>query len=219
MHRNSGIANLAFYLLVNGGRHPRNKTDVKVPAIGSVNAAYIFYHANVNCLTPDSTFYMARICTAEIFGGAFKDEVHLAWDAVGVPRLPPTIIWLTPGVLLAGQSAANGEVIRYMLGPINSGEKVRCRFAANNGDADLFIRFGIPAEINPSSYNNECHGFRYGSREECTTNIASEATMVHIAVHAWESFQELSVICEVIGPLYKESLSGFDRSNDSGSND
>ena len=34
VHSNSGIANLAFKLLVTGGTHPRGKTSVNVPAIG-----------------------------------------------------------------------------------------------------------------------------------------------------------------------------------------
>lgn len=214
VHWNSGIANLVFYLLVHGGRHPREATDIEVPAIGSVNAAYIFYHANVNCLTPDSTFFMARICTAEVFGGAFKDAVHLAWDAVGVPRLPPSVTWLFPGVPLGGQSASNWEVIRYMLGPIVAGEKVRCATAADNGDADLYVRFGLPAEISTTGYNNECHGFRYGSREECTTGAALAPTMVHVAVHAWWSFANLRIWCEVIEPLNPTDSGGHDGSND-----
>ena len=49
---NSGIANLAFYLLVEGGSHPARKSLVVVQGIGFEAAAEILYQANVNCLTP-----------------------------------------------------------------------------------------------------------------------------------------------------------------------
>jgi hypothetical protein len=93
VHWNSGIANLAFYLLVTGGTHPREKSEVVVDGIGFDAAAYIFYHANTNCLTPSSTFQSARYCTAEVHGGIYKENVHAAWDAVGVPRPPPVTPW------------------------------------------------------------------------------------------------------------------------------
>ncbi|CAB9526445.1 Extracellular elastase [Seminavis robusta] len=199
VHWNSGIANLAFYLLVNGGTHPRGATDIVVPKIGWVNAAYIFYHANVNCLTPSSNFWMARVCTAEIFGGHYKDAVHKAWDAVGVPHDPPVIYWLISGVQIKGQEGANWETLRYMLGPIQQGDRVACTTSANNGDADLYVRFGLPAEVNPASVENACYSYRYGSYESCTTGpVQTPVTTVHVAIHAWESFSNLSLVCEVI---------------------
>jgi hypothetical protein len=92
VHWNSGIANLAFYLLVEGGSHPARKSLVLVQGIGFDAAAEIFYQANVNCLTPSSTFYTARYCTANVHGGEYESNVHAAWDAVGVPReqAPPS---------------------------------------------------------------------------------------------------------------------------------
>jgi vibriolysin len=53
VHWNSGIANLAFYLMVEGGTHPRGKTSNTVPALDAGDAisslnkgAAIFYRAN-----------------------------------------------------------------------------------------------------------------------------------------------------------------------------
>jgi vibriolysin len=89
VHWNSGIANLAFYLLVQGGMHPRGKTTVVVPAIGMAKAEKIFYRANANYLTPSSNFQAARNATAQaaadLYGQAEVDAVHAAWDAVAVP--------------------------------------------------------------------------------------------------------------------------------------
>ena len=85
VHWNSGIANLAFVLLVEGGTHPRGKTSVNVSGIGFSAAADIFYQANNNCLTASSNFAAARDCTVQ-FAGSFANNVNDAWDAVGVPN-------------------------------------------------------------------------------------------------------------------------------------
>ena len=103
VHWNSGIANLAFVLLVEGGSHPRGKTSVNVTGIGFDAAADIFYAANTNCLTSRATFEDARNCTAQV-AGSNAAAVHLAWDAVGVPG------GSNPSCKNAGQScSANSE--------------------------------------------------------------------------------------------------------------
>ena len=92
VHFNSGIANLAYYLLVSGGVHPAGKSPgVRVTGIGISKAAHIFYKANVTLLTSMSDFQAARFATAraaELLYGRCGSEwanVHRAWDAVGVP--------------------------------------------------------------------------------------------------------------------------------------
>jgi len=90
VHINSGIANLAFYLMVQGGSHPRMKSPTVVDAIGIDKAMRIFYYANTRLLTSTSDFQAARYATAraaEILYGRCGREwqaVHSAWDAVGV---------------------------------------------------------------------------------------------------------------------------------------
>lgn len=216
VHENSGIANLAFYLLVNGGVHPRQKTNITVPAIGFVNAAYIFYHANVDCLTPSSDFYMARMCSAEVFGGKYAEAVHLAWDAVGVPRTPSASLPLTDGMSLHGQEAAYWQVLRYVLEPIVPGDKVHCSIGAYNGDADLFLRFDEAADLDPRSTNNECFGYSLGSFEDCTTGIANVTTTLHIAIHAFSSFSNLSIQCASFQPGTNQPSSYPSMFNESG---
>jgi vibriolysin len=91
VHWNSGIANLAFFLLVEGGIHPRPLKWVRrYQGIGFENAAQIFYYANAICLTPNN-FESVRWCTVEashrpLLDEDFESNVHAAWDAVGVPR-------------------------------------------------------------------------------------------------------------------------------------
>lgn len=90
VHLNSGIPNLMFYLLSNGGRHPRNKTFHTVIGIGIPQATRIWYRALTVYMTPSSNFASARMATlraaADLHGygsGAYQ-SVCSAWLAVGV---------------------------------------------------------------------------------------------------------------------------------------
>jgi Zn-dependent metalloprotease len=92
VHLNSGIANLAFYLLTQGGKHPRGKTANVVPALGVDKAAAIFYRALTTYLSSNSSFQDARNATAqaatELYGATAATATHAAWTAVGVPGAP-----------------------------------------------------------------------------------------------------------------------------------
>ncbi len=205
VHTNSGIANLAFALLVEGGTHPRGKTTDTVPALDPNNfdnslqmALDIFYDANVGCLTPSSNFAAARYCTADVHGGSNALAVHAAWDAVGVTDDPPPApnpeIGLDDGVMLGSQDAATGNIQQYTLA-VAQGNSVTCTTACNNGDADLYLRFGIDAEANPNSTVNECGSYSSNSNESCTTGAAPSANTLFAAVHAYAGFTNLSITC------------------------
>ncbi|MCI0390010.1 MAG: peptidase M4 family protein [Acidobacteria bacterium] len=91
MHGNSGIANLAFYLMVVGGQHPQGKTTIVAPAIGMSKARQIWYRALTVYLDEDDNFQQARSKTvqaaADLYGGNCGDTakaVRSAWTAVGV---------------------------------------------------------------------------------------------------------------------------------------
>ena len=200
VHSNSGIANLAFKLLVTGGTHPRGKTTVTVPGIGFAAAADIFYMANVACMTANSNFAAARYCTGDVFGGPHADAVHAAWDAVGVPNLPPPQpnepITLTTNVPLGGQHADTGNIQQYTLDVV-AGDSVTCTTACNNGDADLYLRFGAAAEINPNSTTNECSSFSSNSNESCTTSAASSPNTLYAGIHAYTTYTDLTITCTI----------------------
>ncbi len=91
VHTNSGIGNLAFYLVTMGGKHPRAKTTVEVKGIGIEKATRIFHMANTMLFTDKTTFQEARYATAkaaELLYGRCAVEwqaIHHAWDAVAVP--------------------------------------------------------------------------------------------------------------------------------------
>jgi thermolysin len=90
VHINSGIANHAFYLAIEGGRHRLGGT---VQGVGGANREQIervFYRAFTAFLTPSATFAQARAATIqaarELYqpGSAAETAVIQAWNAVGV---------------------------------------------------------------------------------------------------------------------------------------
>jgi len=198
VHWNSGIANLAFKLLVTGGIHPRGKSNVNVVGIDFDAAADIFYDANVGCLTPSSTFAQARVCTVQM-AGDYVEQVNQAWDAVGVPVPEPvTVITLTSGVTVNGKSGAVGAIQHYELNTA-AGSEVTCEITCNNGDADLYVRFGSMAIIDPASAINACSSTSPNSNEACTTSAAQSDTKTYAAVHAYAAYSNLSITCTATG--------------------
>ncbi len=92
VHINSGIANLAFVLLVEGGTHPRGKTDVTVQGIGVEPAGRIAYRALTVYLQENSGFSAARAAWAKAAADLYDENavysVEEAWAAVGVGDAP-----------------------------------------------------------------------------------------------------------------------------------
>jgi thermolysin len=90
VHTNSGIANHAFYLAIEGGRHRLGAT---VQGVGGANREQIekvFYRGFTSYLTPTATFAQARAATIQAArdlyqpGSAAETAVTQAWNAVGV---------------------------------------------------------------------------------------------------------------------------------------
>ena len=200
----SGIVNLAFFLMVMGGTHPRGKTNVVVEPLKNdfdeslKEAARIFWMANTDCLSPSSNMAMVHYCTAEVHGGEYKDKIHCAWDAVGVPNTTPAEpITLEDGVPVVNQSADTGSLQQYILPNVTVGQSVTCKVAGPSGDADLYVRLGGPAA--PGSEANECSSTSANSIEQCTTSVATEDTDVYAGVYAYGEYSNLSVECSVDG--------------------
>ncbi|HEX6323845.1 MAG TPA: M4 family metallopeptidase [Vicinamibacterales bacterium] len=91
VHINSGIPNLAFYLAVEGGAHPR--TGAGVQGVGFANREQIekiFYRAVTQLMPADTNFSQARAITLQaardLYGAGSAPERAMAqaWDAVGV---------------------------------------------------------------------------------------------------------------------------------------
>jgi len=92
VHVNAGIGNLAYYLLIAGGVHPRQKTTINVPQLNFDDALQVFFNTLTNSLTPNSNFQNARdltAMTAEMrLGRSEANSVRTAWCAVGVGACP-----------------------------------------------------------------------------------------------------------------------------------
>ena len=90
VHYGSGVPNLAFYLMANGGSHPRGKSTTVVTGIGAEKAAKIWYLALTSYLTSSSDFaaaHTAQLAAAGALYGTSSAEytaVGDAWGAVGV---------------------------------------------------------------------------------------------------------------------------------------
>ena len=118
VHYSSGIANLAFYLLSQGGPHPRGKSTIVVTGIGMEKAIRLFYALNVNYLTPSSNFRAAASASMTAatdlgFSEAERNSVADAWRAVGVIPSggpgPRGDIVLTNNVPVTALSGAVGQ--------------------------------------------------------------------------------------------------------------
>jgi len=90
VHYSSGVANLAFYLLSEGGSHPRGKSTTVVTGIGADKAAQIWYLALTSYMTSSTSFSGARTATlsaaSSLYGATSTEytQVGNAWTAVGV---------------------------------------------------------------------------------------------------------------------------------------
>ena len=92
VHFSSGIANLFYYLLTEGGPHPRAKTPYTVIGVGIDKAEHIWYRALTHYFTMNTNFAQARTATeqaaTELFPGVTKTVVSMAWATVGVGTAP-----------------------------------------------------------------------------------------------------------------------------------
>lgn len=90
VHYGSGVPNLVFYLLSEGGTHPRGKSSTSVTGIGADDAADIWYLALSSYMTSSTNFSGARTATlsaaAALYGSSSTQytQVGNAWAAVGV---------------------------------------------------------------------------------------------------------------------------------------
>ena len=120
VHWNSGIVNLAFHLLVEGGAHPRLGGD-QVSGIGWEKAIDIFYKAFTAYLAPTAKFMDARDATVfaarELFDNQVAFSVMKAWEAVGVGKALP------PGTDHEHESGGSNKIVSEVDLPIPDNDK------------------------------------------------------------------------------------------------
>jgi Zn-dependent metalloprotease len=195
VHLNSGIANLAFYLLSQGGKHPRGKTTVEVTGIGLENASAIFYRALTQYMTSTTNFSKARTATVQaatdLLGAGAATNVNAAWDAVGVgggPTPPPTTVVLTNGVPKTGLSGAKGDQLLFSLAVPENATNLKFQLAGGTGDPDLYVRFA--EQPTTTTYDSKSTGS--STSETVSVTSASKGTY-YVLVYAYAAFSSVSL--------------------------
>lgn len=212
VHSNSGIANLAYYLMVMGGTHPRGKTSVVVPALNataltSINmASKIWYRALTVYMTSNTTFSGARTATAnaatDLYGAAAADSVNKAWDAVGVPGPSPTTV-LTNGVAVTGISASTGTWKHYKITVPSGQSSLAIVMSGGTGDGDLYVKRGAQ----PTSSSYDYRPYLNGNNE--TVNVTNPvAGDWYISIYAYASYSSVSLKATYSAAATCTSVSG-----------
>ena len=201
VHWNSGIANLAYVLLVDGGIHPRNKTTVTVPSIGMAKAEKIFYRALTTYMSSNTNFSGARTATAnaanDLYGATEKAAVECAWGAVGVgntsscsgtnPPPPPTGTTLENGVAKTGLGESSGSELNFTMEVPAGATDINFAMSGGSGDADLYVKFGSA----PTDSSYDCRPYKSGNSESC--NGTSTGGTYYVRVKAYSTFSGVSL--------------------------
>jgi vibriolysin len=182
IHYSSGVSNLAFYLLSQGGTHPRGKSTVTVRGIGMEKAIRIFYEANVAFLTSNADYQVLRHASVQAaqalgYDQATQESVTCAFAAVGIGQCrsaPPQ----AEGVLRSGLpiiDLADGTVggLRYWSIEVPAGQAtLSVQLAGGKGDADLYVR----AESKPTPTAYGCRPRLSGNAETCVVSTPTAGT-------------------------------------------
>jgi vibriolysin len=189
VHGNSGIANLAYVLTVDGGTHPRGKSSANVSGIGLLKAEQIFYRALNTYMTASTNFAGARTATAQaatdLYGAAEVTAVNTAWCAVGVGTCPST--GGGSGATPINASVSNVSVSRrawkrYTLAVGTGYSELEVNTSGGSGDADLYLR--LNANSTTSNYN--CRSWANGNSETCTIANPGAGTW-HIDLYGYRA--------------------------------
>ena len=190
VHYSSGLGNLAFCLLSQGGTHPRGKSSIQVPGIGMDKAIRILYKAQTDILTSTAKYSTVRTAMQQAaqqlgYDQATQDAVGCAWAAIGVGTAPSTCGGsggggggggggtdgtLTNNTPISNISGAQGSN-QYWSMTVPSGQStLTFMISGGSGDADLYVQVGSK----PTSSSYTCRPYKNGNSETCTiTNPAA----------------------------------------------
>lgn len=207
VHLNSGIANLAFYLLTQGGTHPRGKTSTSVPAIGLAKSEKIFYRALSVYMTSSTNFEGARTATAQaaqdLYGTTEANAVHAAWNAVGVPGGPVTVTTLSNGQTVSSLSGSTGSWRHYVITVPSGQTKLEIIQSGGTGDADLYVNFGS----SPTTSDWDYRPYKSGNNETVTVTNPSAGNW-YIGIYAYSTYSGVSLKATYTGSSGGGSCSG-----------
>jgi Zn-dependent metalloprotease len=218
VHSNSGIANLAFKMMVTGGTHPRAKTTVNVTALNatamtSINmGAKIWYRALTVYMNSSTNFSGARTATVQaatdLYGAAAAATVNSAWDAVGVAGPPPpaATVTLSNGVALTSQSAATGAWKHYKIAVPAGQASLAIVMSGGTGDGDLYVKRGAQPTLTTYDYRPYLSG-----NAESVSVTSPVAGDWYISIYAYAAFSGVSIKATYAAPTCTSasaSLSG-----------
>lgn len=199
VHLNSGIANLAFVLAVQGGSHPRGKTSVSVSGLGMSAGERIFYRALTVYMTSSTNFEGARNATAQaakdLYGTSAESTIHSAWNAVGVPGGPVQVVALSNGQTVSGLSASTGNWLYYSLAVPSGQQSLVIDTWGGSGDADLYVRRGSL----PTTSSYDYRPYKNGNTENVTVSSPASGTW-YIGIRAYSSFSSVSLKAQYTAP-------------------
>jgi vibriolysin len=200
VHSNSGIANLAYYLMVMGGTHPRGKTTINVTPLSTTSstslnmAQKIWYRALTVYWTSSTGFSGARTGTVnaatDLYGAAAAASVTAAWDAVGAPggSTGGTTTTLSNGVAVTGIGASTGSWKHYKISVPSGQSSLAIVMSGGTGDGDLYVKLG--SQPTSSSYNYR--PYLTGNNE--SVNVTNPAAGDwYISIYAYSTFASVTL--------------------------
>ncbi|MCA9686273.1 MAG: M4 family metallopeptidase, partial [Myxococcales bacterium] len=205
VHWNSGIANLFFYLLSDGGTHPRNATNINVTGIGVTDAVKIWYRALTVYMTSSTNFAGARTATisaaTDLFGAGSQQNISVqdAWAAVGVGS-PASggggggggsyEVVDTKGGLSGGASA------NAYYGPYDATglQAIKFVMSGGSGDADLYVKLGSQ----PTTSSYDCRPYLNGNEETCEFNPSQDGNY-SVMIRGYTAYSGTTLTVSTIG--------------------
>jgi vibriolysin len=176
VHGNSGIANLAYYLMVMGGSHPRGKTSVVVTPLSSTSSTSldmgqrIWYRALTTYWTSTTGFSGARTGTVQaatdLYGATAAASVTQAWDCVAAPGGTSGVTSLSNGVPVSNLSGSTGSWAYYKITVPASQTQLQIVISGGSGDCDLYVKRGAQ----PSSSSYDYRPYLTGNNETVTVS-------------------------------------------------
>jgi Zn-dependent metalloprotease len=195
VHYSSGIPNLAYSLLAQGGTHPRGRSTISVSGIGVERAGRVFYRANTDYMTATTTFAQAKTYTEQVASvlGYPVASVTAAWQAVGVglttPPPPVTSTPLTNGVATTGLAGASGSQVYFHL-DVPANKPVTFTISGGTGDADMYVKFGSA----PTTASYDCRPYLTGNSETCSIAAKTTSGRYYVMLRGYSAYSGVSLL-------------------------
>ncbi|MEQ1564501.1 MAG: M4 family metallopeptidase [Myxococcota bacterium] len=181
VHYSSGIANKAFYLMVQD------------PSLTIRDAADIWYRALTFYMTPSTTFAEARdasVQAATDLFGAGSDQVGAvssAWNAVGLRSFE---VFDTE----TNVSGTTGQDLLFQFDTPAGATALAFATTGGSGDADMYVRFGAA----PTTTNYQCKSEGSTTVERCEIDPAQVGTYF-VLIHAYSTFSGVTLTASAAG--------------------